>query len=169
LTILGIQSGGFCHFWPILVIFGKTGFLGLVQFGFGPIPLLKRRAAEKTFWGQLGFWGFWGFGQKWSILDIFADFCTVRDPKFDLLGSFLALLTCFWGLNPDFDLKGRKLAIFEPCFGSCEAGFGPIWLNMAKSRLKKWIWTLLKLILTLSDRFLGSDLAEKEGFENWKI
>jgi hypothetical protein len=58
LTILGIQSGGFCHFWPILVIFGKTGFLGLVRFGFGPNPLLKRRAAEKTFWGHLGFWGF---------------------------------------------------------------------------------------------------------------
>jgi hypothetical protein len=41
-----------------LVIFGKTGFSGLVRFGFGPNPLLKRRAAEKTFWGQLGFWGF---------------------------------------------------------------------------------------------------------------
>jgi hypothetical protein len=80
-------------------------------------------------------------------------------------------LTCFWGLNPDFDLKGRKLAIFGPCFGSCEAGFGgfgPIWLNMAKSRLKKWVWAILKLILTYQTGF-GSGFGLKGGFGNLKI
>jgi hypothetical protein len=54
---------GYTKWWflPFLAYFGhfwQNRVLGLVRFGFGPNPLLKRRVAEKTFWGHLGFWGF---------------------------------------------------------------------------------------------------------------
>ena len=44
-------------------------------------------------------------------------------------------MTCFWGLNPDFDLKGRKLAILDPVLGPERLvlvvldPFGSIWQN----------------------------------------
>ena len=105
-------------------------------------------------------------GQFWTFLRIFALWGT---QNLTLWGHFWTLLTCFWGLNPDFDLKGRKLGHFGPCFGSWEAvlvvldPFGSIWQNRG---LKSGFLTLLKLILTCQTGFWTGIWLERRV---WKL